>query len=180
MDYVTYDDAGKLTGGYCQDLSPAHEAGHIEVTAEQRENWTAYQANAARDGVELAPSAPAGLGAIKSAKWGAIKTLRDHRKAGGVQVGDKWFHSDDSSRIQQIGLVMMGGSIPAGLQWKAMDGSFVAMTQALAGQIFSASVAHDQATFVKAEEHRAAMEVSSDPAAYDFSTGWPAVYEAAL
>jgi hypothetical protein len=111
-----------------------------------------------------------------TSRWESIKAIRDSRKVGGVLVDGKWFHSDDSSRIQQIGLVMMGANIPVGLQWKTMDGTFVTMTQTLAGQIFNASAAHDQATFAKAEEHRAAMEASSDPAAYDFSTGWPAVY----
>jgi hypothetical protein len=56
MNYVTYDAAtGALTGGYLQDLTPEHEAAHIPVTADVRLNWCAYCANAARDGVELAP-----------------------------------------------------------------------------------------------------------------------------
>jgi hypothetical protein len=56
MEYVTYDPAtGNLTGSYMQDLLPEHEAFHIEVSYEVRLNWCAYRANAARDGVELAP-----------------------------------------------------------------------------------------------------------------------------
>jgi hypothetical protein len=55
MNYVTYDGAGKLTGAYLQDLHASHVANHIEVTPEQRINWVIYQANSARDGVELAP-----------------------------------------------------------------------------------------------------------------------------
>jgi hypothetical protein len=112
----------------------------------------------------------------KAQKWEAIKAERDRRKAAGVKVGEKWFHSDDSSRIQQIGLVMMGASIPPGLQWKTMDGSFVAMTQALAGQIFQSVAAQDQAIFAQAEQHKAAMEAVENPATYDITTGWPAVY----
>lgn len=113
---------------------------------------------------------------IKAAKWDAIKTERDRRKAGGVKVGVKWFHSDDASRIQQVGLVMMGASIPANTQWKTMDGSFVTMTQTLAGQIFQASAANDMAIFAATEAHKAAMEASADPASYDFSTGWPKAF----
>ena len=30
--------------------------------------------------------------------------------------------------------------------------------------------------FAVAEQHRIAMESSADPAAYDYSAGWPAVY----
>ena len=117
---------------------------------------------------------------IKSDQWNAIKAERDRRKAGGVKVKvgttNKWFHSDDASRIQQMGLVMMGASIPAGLQWKTMDGTFVAMDQTVAGNVFAAAAASDQAIFAVAETHKAAMEASVDPSTYDFSTGWPKIY----
>lgn len=113
---------------------------------------------------------------VKARVWEAIKAERDRRKAGGVKVGAKWFHSDDGSRIQQMGLVMMGASIPANLKWKTMDGTFITMTQTLASQVFQAVAASDQAVFTAAETHRVAMEASADPAAYDYSTGWPKVY----
>lgn len=113
---------------------------------------------------------------VKSAKWEAIKSERDRRKAGGVKVGEKWFHSDDGSRIQQMGLVMMGANLPAGLQWKTMDGSFITMTQTLASQVFQAVAASDQAFFAAAETHRVKLNASADPASYDFSTGWPKIY----
>lgn len=108
--------------------------------------------------------------------WERIKVERERRKAGGVLVGDHWFHSDDASRIQQIGLVMMGAGIPAGLRWKTMTGEFVDMTPELAQQIFSAVAFSDQVIFAVAEKHRAAMMVADDPASYDFSTGWPPIY----
>ena len=38
-----------------------------------------------------------------------------------------------------MGLVMLGDNIPAGLQWKTMDGSFVVMTPSLAQQVFAAA-----------------------------------------
>lgn len=109
--------------------------------------------------------------------WEHIKAERDRRKAGGVKVGAKWFHTDDASRIQNMTLNMMGASIPANLQWKTMDGSFVTMTQVLAGQVFQAVALLDMQAFTKAEEHRIAMEASNDPANYDFSAGWPASFE---
>lgn len=108
--------------------------------------------------------------------WTQIKAERDRRNHAGYKVGTKWFHSDADSRIQQLGLVMMGANIPAGLQWKTMDGSFVAMTTTLAQQVFAAAAASDQAIFAAAETHKAAMEASADPASYDFSTGWPLVF----
>jgi hypothetical protein len=58
MDYVTYNDAGALTGSFSQDISPEHLTCYIPVTAAQRQNWTAYRANSGRTGVELIPSAP--------------------------------------------------------------------------------------------------------------------------
>jgi hypothetical protein len=53
--YVTYDPSGKLTGAYLQAIQPDHEAAHIIVTDAQRLAWVNYQANTARDGIELAP-----------------------------------------------------------------------------------------------------------------------------
>lgn len=114
---------------------------------------------------------------LKAAKWEAIKAERDRRTdQGGYKVGTKWFHSDQKSRSQQLGLVLLGASIPANLQWKTMDGSFVTMTQTLAQQVLGAAAASDQAIFAAAETHKAAMEGSADPSAYDFSGGWPATF----
>lgn len=109
--------------------------------------------------------------------WERIKAERDRRiQSGGYKVGAKWFHSDTFSRTQQMGLVMLGANIPANTQWKTMDGTTIIMTQTLAGQIFSTAAASDIAIFAAAETHRAAMEASADPSAYDFSAGWPQVY----
>lgn len=126
--------------------------------------------------VVVIPKPAATKAELKAAAWEGIKAERDSRKAGGVKVGAKWFHSDDGSRIQQMGLVMMGAGIPANLQWKTMDGSFITMTQAVAQSVFSAVAASDQAIFAVAEGHRVAMEASADPSTYDFSTGWPKIY----
>jgi hypothetical protein len=123
---------------------------------------------------EIEPPYP--LLAVRADKWAAVKAERERRKSGGVKVGAKWFHSDDASRIQQMGLVMMGAGIPSDLQWKTMDGSFIAMNQTVAGAVFAAAAASDQAVFAVAEGHRVAMEASADPAAYDYSTGWPKIY----
>jgi hypothetical protein len=117
------------------------------------------------------------LDLVKKIVWERIKAERDRRtETGGYKVGTKWFHSDQKSRSQQLGLVLLGDNIPADLQWKTMDGSFVTMTPQLARQILDAAIASDQAIFAAAEAHRAAMEASSDPAIYDFSVGWPPNY----
>lgn len=113
--------------------------------------------------------------------WKQIKAERDRRtEIGGYQIAVdgavKWFHSDQKSRSQQLGLVLLGANIPSGLQWKTMDGSVVAMTPTLAQQILSAAAASDQEIFAVAEQHRTAMEKSADPAAYDYTGGWPQTY----
>jgi Domain of unknown function (DUF4376) len=115
--------------------------------------------------------------------WSQIKAERDRRtEIGGysVMVGGvkKWFHSDTKSRAQQIALVLMGQSIPAGIDWKTMDGSFVEMTPAIAQSIFQSAATQDQATFLAAEKHKQLMQSSTKPWEYDYSTGWPAVYMA--
>ena len=111
--------------------------------------------------------------------WRAIQAERDRRKAGGVQVGAYWFHSDDTSRIQFLGLLMYGANMPAGIMWKTMSGAFVQMTPTLAQQIFGTVGAKDTSIFTVAEQHKAAMLASSDPASYNYLTGtpaWPTIY----
>lgn len=102
-----------------------------------------------------------------------IKAERDRRRPLGVTVGAVKFHSDDTSRIQQLGLLMMGANMPAGLKWKVVGGAMVDMTPTLAQQVFAATAARDQALFAAAEAHIAAATASDDPAAYDYSAGWP-------
>lgn len=109
--------------------------------------------------------------------WRLIQLERDARKANGVKVGPNWFHSDDSSRIQQLALVIFGANLPQGIMWKTLDGAFVPMTNTLAVQIFQASAAQDTAIFTVAEQHKAGMMYSHTPWTYDFSTMWPATYE---
>lgn len=117
----------------------------------------------------------------RAAAWEAIKAERDRRAGLGVKVGQHWFHSDQKSRTQQLGLVLLGANIPAGLQWKTLTLTpppvFVPMTQQLAQAIVSATAASDTAIFTAAEVHRLAMEASTAPQDYDFSTGWPTSIE---
>lgn len=110
--------------------------------------------------------------------WNKIKAKRDTHKVGGVYIAsvNKWFHTDSDSRIQQLGLVIMGAGIPANLQWKTLDGSFTVMTQSLAGQIFTGVAILDTTAFSVAEMHKQAMLASPDPLSYNYTTGWPALF----
>jgi len=116
----------------------------------------------------------------KDLMWLEIQAERARRQAGGVyiQSSNKWFHSDQTSRIQQLGLVMMGSNMPNNINWKTMDGSFVTMTPALALSIFNGAATLDMTAFAVAEQHRANMNLSSTPETYDYSGFWPAIYGA--
>lgn len=114
---------------------------------------------------------------LEEAAWERIQAERDRRtQTGGFHVGAYWFHSDTFSRSQQLGLVLNGQALPAGIEWKTMSGEFVPMTPALAQQILAAGTLSDVAIFAAAETHHAAMKASANPAAYDFSAGWPPAF----
>lgn len=113
---------------------------------------------------------------IKIDMWKLIQSERDRRKAGGVKVGTDWFHSDDTSRIQQLGLVMMGANMPSNIMWKTMAGTFIQMTPALAGQIFQLTASSDMAIFSVAEQKKTEMQASVIPEDYNYLTGWPLIY----
>lgn len=108
----------------------------------------------------------------------ALITAERYRRTstGGYLVNGKWFNSDDSSRIQQIGLMIMGANIPAGIMWKTMDGTFVLMTQTLAVQIFQAAAASDMNFFAICQSKIATMAALPDPTTYDYLSGWPKIY----
>jgi len=177
------DAAGFFVGATEADTSPLEPgvflipAGAVDAPPPKvQEGKRARYENGAFVFEDLPTPPPPTVAQAKAAAWGVIKSERDRRKAGGVKIGAKWFHSDDGSRIQQMGLVMMGASLPAGLQWKTMDGTFITMTPALAQQVFTGQAASDQTIFAVAEGHRVAMEASADPATYDYSTGWPKIF----
>lgn len=114
----------------------------------------------------------------KDYMWELIQAERTRRQNGGVYIASitKWFHSDQTSRIQQLGLVMMGANLPTGIQWKTMDGSFIEMTPAIALSIFNAAATLDMTAFGVAEQHRQNMIVSATPETYNYSGFWPAIY----
>lgn len=171
----------KSTGGFYDSAIHGDNipADAVEITVEQHDALLAGQSTGKRI-VADAEGSPTLKNQPKSTSadvWEHIKAERDRRiQSGGYRVGTKWFHSDTFSRTQQMGLVMLGESIPANTPWKTMDGTTVTMSQTLAGQIVATSAASDIAIFSAAETHRVAMEASADPADYDFSTGWPATF----
>ncbi|WP_426304022.1 DUF4376 domain-containing protein [Acidovorax facilis] len=155
---------------------PTAKVPDIEVHPET----LAYEAWLEAGGVPLPAELPP-IAERRAAVWERIKAERDRRAALGVKVGAHWFHSDQKSRTQQLGLVLLGQSIPAELKWKTLTFTpppvFVTMTPALAVGIVQSTAASDTAIFTVAEVHRMTMEVSTAPQDYDFSTGWPVSIE---
>lgn len=136
-------------------------------------------------------TAPETLQAKQARVWESIKAERERRRVGGVMVAGKWFHTDDSSRIQYLGLkdsardILLSGGTPADplviegvqVQWKTMDGSFVPLTVQAVFDIVSADKRLDASLYYRAEVHNAQMMVLADPTGYDYSAGWTATYE---
>ena len=120
--------------------------------------------------------------------WERIKHERDRRKFAGVKVGTDWFHCDTDSRgqwermvnrVNTQGLVDSAGYTIGGqpVPWKTMTGSFVILTAGKVRAVVDAVELQEAMIFGRAEMHRVAMEASSTPESYDFSTGWPASIE---
>ena len=107
---------------------------------------------------------------LAEVRWNKLKQIRDDlTENGGCLVQGKWFHTDTKSKQQQMALTMMGASIPAGLQWKTMDGTFVEMTQTLATELFAAQVARESTIFNICEAKRG----DDTP----INEGWPERYK---
>lgn len=153
---------------------------HYYPTRQVRANGDGYSYDLleALDGLPLPEKSVLDVQSLQLAQlrvWRLIQAERDRRKFNGVKIGSNWFHTDDSSRIQQIGLLMMGANLPP-IQWKTMGGTFVLMTSTLAQQIFQGTAQQDIALFTIAEQHRAMMLAQPIPSLYDYSTMWPPTF----
>lgn len=123
------------------------------------------------------------LNARREAVWEKLQKHRDWREqntgtpvmVGGVQ---KWFHSDDPSKIKQLALVKAAdlNQMPADLQWKTMDRSFVLMTNEIAYAVYIEAMMMSTRIFAIAEQHRQGIMASTDPENYDWSTNWPQMF----
>lgn len=133
-----------------------------------------------QDGWELVDGYCGPVRTAAAEVWEQIKAIRDRLSdTGGYSVTvdgtPKWFHSDPKSKTQQLALTMLGANVPA-VQWKTMDGTFVTMSQSLAGAIFQAAMQMDMALFAHAETLRAQVNAAQDPSSVDINAGWPATY----
>lgn len=114
---------------------------------------------------------------IKSAQIAAIKTHRDAVTADYIVIDGNHFHSDASSRIQQLSLTKMGAAkqIPAGLMWQTKNNGLIPLTNDIAAQFESVTMDHDMRLFANAQRHITTVDALDDIQAiqeYDYSTGW--------
>lgn len=172
---MTVADESPLEPGVWLLPARAVDVAAPEVPEGYRAKWNGASFELEAIPVDPEPEPPT-LAERRAAVWDQIKAKRESLKSGGVKVGAHWFHSDADSRIQQLGLVIMGANMPAGLKWKTIDNGLVDMTPTLAQQIFATTANWDVTVFGVAETHRAAVMASDNPEAYDWSAGWPAGY----
>lgn len=186
MDALGYD--------IIQEVVPARpkytEA--VRIGVEQGEDGKWYQAWRSipwtPELIEEASTQRAALTEIERNKvWNHIQEERSRRKFSGVQAEGKWFHSDNDSRVQWLGLarkadllIAQGSPVTEQLVvngkdsiWKLMGGGYVPVTVGLAIAVVEAIEVLDSQAHEAAEIHNANMRESDDPHAYDFSTGWP-------
>lgn len=120
-----------------------------------------------------------------------IKQIRDELiVSGGYKAQGTWFHSDLTSRSQQLGLLRIADQMmsegaqptdpfitPSGpLMWKGMGGDFVTMTPSLAYDIFAAATMQDQALHAYGEYLINLINEADDPSDVDIHSGWPETF----
>ncbi|EOZ9392121.1 DUF4376 domain-containing protein [Enterobacter cancerogenus] len=113
----------------------------------------------------------------KQAQIAAIKNQRDKVTNDFIVIEGNHFHSDVSSRIQQITLTKLGqaNQLPTGLMWQTKNNGLIDLTNHIAAQFETVTMDHDMRLFANAQRHIAAVEAMNDVQAvidYDYSTGW--------
>ena len=113
--------------------------------------------------------------------WEQIKAKRYDNLRHGVFVKSvgKWFQTDDATRLQYLALALesVTGGFKKPINWKTMDNSFLMLTPELLREIMQTMHDDEEADFINAEKHKAAMLKAKNPLEYDYSDGWAASYE---
>ena len=128
------------------------------------------------------PECAAKLKAEQQAEvWERIKQKRYDNLRHGVYVKSvgKWFQTDDATRLQYLALALesVTGGFKKPINWKTMDNSFLMLTPELLREIMQAMHDDEQADFINAEKHKAAMLKAENPLKYDYSDGWTANFD---
>jgi hypothetical protein len=143
--------------------------------------------------VQIRASVTAAKVQAKLDRWEDIKVERDRLLlVGGYPCGGHWFHSDVIARSQHQAnarkadrVEYAGGDMNAQLRnaddvpiyVKSKDNGYMAITATLAQAIVDSAEVQEMKMYGAALAHKAAMEVSTAPASYDYlSSGWPECY----
>ena len=162
ISYVTYDEAGNLTGAYLQALLPEHAANHIEVTEAQRRMWLSYKANDARDGMEIKVY-QFDINAAKLAKNAQINNWRDGANSSSFTYMGEKISIDEASRYAFLGIaggISMTGELSSGfpMKWKTLDNSYLDLPDVNAFKdLFSALIDASTANFNQSEVLKAEL-----------------------
>lgn len=111
--------------------------------------------------------------------WEKIKQKRSESIDTGVYHPrlQKWFHTDAEA---QRNYSLLGHAISSALykpkRWKTMDGTFIEMTREVFQDIIALALGKADEDYKNAEIHKAKLMQSTDPLAYDYSTGWSPAY----
>ena len=130
----------------------------------------------------IAPECAARLKAEQQDEmWERIKAKRYDNLRNGVYIKSvgKWFQTDDATRLQYLALALesVTGGFKKPINWKTMDNSFLMLTPELLREIMQAMHDDEQADFINAEKHKAAMLKAEHPLEYDYSDGWTANFD---
>ncbi|MDU1346561.1 MAG: DUF4376 domain-containing protein [Eikenella corrodens] len=113
--------------------------------------------------------------------WERIKAKRYDNLRHGVYIKSvgKWFQTDNATRLQYLALALesITGGFKKPINWKTMDNSFLMLTPELLREIMQAMHDDEQADFINAERHKAAMLQAEHPLEYDYSDGWTANFD---
>ncbi|MCQ8116090.1 DUF4376 domain-containing protein [Methylomonas rosea] len=140
--------------------------------------------------VPNSPSAPITRDPLHAAVDG--ERSRRWRAGFPVQIGSviKWFHSDEFSLTQHLGLkdkardmLAAGGAMTDNItiggqpvQWSTMDGSSVTISVQVAFDLVSAAGLQQALIFAASQAHKAAIDVAEDLSGYNVMAGWPLVF----
>ena len=113
--------------------------------------------------------------------WERIKAKRYDNLRHGVYIKSvgKWFQTDDATRLQYLALALesVTGGFKKPINWKTMDNSFLMLTPELLREIMQTMHDDEEADFINAEKHKAAMLKAENPLKYDYSDGWTANFD---
>lgn len=145
--------------------------------------------------VEEIPFTSEEMNGLKNRIWEMIKGYREAKVLDGIKVNGKWFHTDLDSRIKYISLKHKANDLIASgktltdkvmlsvngasteVQWKTMDGTFVALTIQDVFDINNALTELELFTFMVTEQHKIKLFESDEPLKYDYSIGFPLTYK---